>query len=422
MTSPRASQGGAERATRRSSSYRAATASTRERQRGPRRSPSPGGGEHRAGAVFLLTDYGYADEFAGMLRAVLAREAPGAPVVDLTHAIRPFDVRAGALALERIVPHLGPGVVVAVVDPGVGTTRRLVAVERAAPFGPRCFVGPDNGLLGFALDALGGLAAAVELDRQAVRAACLGGDATSAGAAFLRVGPTFDGRDVFAPAAAALWRGVPLSALGSTLPLGALVRLEPPWLAVIDAPGERVRVEAEVTWVDGFGNVQLSATPAELARVGDAERWEVHIGELASAGLEAGAGPSLLADATSDAPARRHASPREPSAAPADASAAPPDARAAPRDPTAAPRDARAAPREPRVAPADARGGPPASATARPRSLVARRVRAFAELDPGEAGLLLDSTGRIALVLHRASAAARLGLAEGDRVELVPLA
>ena len=81
------------------------------------------------GSVFLLTDYGLADEFAGVVRASVLRHAPGVPIVDLTHGVAPFDVRAGALALVRAVPHLGPGVVLAVVDPGVGTSRRAVAVS-----------------------------------------------------------------------------------------------------------------------------------------------------------------------------------------------------------------------------------------------------------------------------------------------------
>src|SRR5579864_8280675 len=113
------------------------------------------------GAVFFLTDYGGADEFAGVMRAVVARHAPGAPLVDLSHDLPPFDVRAGALALERAAPFLGPGVVVGVVDPGVGSPRRGVAATPAGANGPGYFVGPDNGLLVWALEALGGVAAAV---------------------------------------------------------------------------------------------------------------------------------------------------------------------------------------------------------------------------------------------------------------------
>ena len=196
------------------------------------------------GAVFLLTDYGTVDEFAGLLRAVVARMAPGVPLVDLTHDIPRFDVRAGALALERAVPHLGPGVVLGVVDPGVGTGRRAVAlaVGPSGPSGseegthPTAMVGPDNGLLVWAAGALGGITAAVSLPHPAGAAA------------------TFDGRDVFAPAAAALVRGTPLEALGEPLTVDDLVRLPAP-RRVLGAG----RIETEVLWVDRFGNVQLAA-------------------------------------------------------------------------------------------------------------------------------------------------------------------
>ena len=189
--------------------------------------------------MFLLTDFGATDEFAGVVRAVVLREAPGCPVVDLTHEIPPFDVRAGALALERAVPHLGPGVVVAVVDPEVGTDRRAVAVEVASSEGPRFLVGPDNGIIGFAMDLLGGVTGAVALSPATARPA---------------TGATFDGRDVFAPVAARLWAGRDLEDVGVPIDAGTLRRLEVPKLEVRE--GE---VRAEVLWVDRFGNVQLAA-------------------------------------------------------------------------------------------------------------------------------------------------------------------
>ena len=199
-----------------------------------------------AGAIFFLTDYGQVDELAGVVRAVLARLAPGAPVVDLTHEVPPFDVRAGALALERAAPHLGPGVVLGVVDPGVGTSRRAVAVAVAGGDRPRALVGPDNGLLGPAAHAMGGAISAVVLPA-----------ATGEG----RV--TFDGRDVFAPAAAALWRGAELSSLGEAVDPGDLVVLPPPHVVAGDGA-----LEAEVLWVDRFGNVQLAATAAQARAAG----------------------------------------------------------------------------------------------------------------------------------------------------------
>jgi S-adenosylmethionine hydrolase len=203
------------------------------------------------GAVFLLTDYGTQDEFAGVLRAVVQREAPGAPMIDLSHEVPRFDVAAGARMLVRCVPHLGPGVVLAVVDPGVGTQRRALAVEVVAPESrPRFLVGPDNGLLIQAAGLLGGIAGVVALPPAA--------DTPS-----WPEPSTFDGRDRFAPAVAALWNGVPLSELGPPVLPGTLVALPPPRRDVV--PG---LIRAEVLWVDRFGNVQLATTPVDLVKAG----------------------------------------------------------------------------------------------------------------------------------------------------------
>jgi S-adenosylmethionine hydrolase len=79
--------------------------------------------------VSFLSDYGLADEFVGVCKAVICRVEPEARIVDITHEIPPHDVRAGALALARAVQYLPEGVILAVVDPGVGTDRRPVAVE-----------------------------------------------------------------------------------------------------------------------------------------------------------------------------------------------------------------------------------------------------------------------------------------------------
>ncbi len=192
--------------------------------------------------LYFLSDYGLADEFVGVVHAVVAREAPGVDRVDLTHCIAPFDVVAGARALERAAPFLGPGVVLAVVDPGVGGPRRAVALEVSGA-GPRHWVGPDNGLL---WPAVG---------EQVVAAVHLEG----------RRGPavTFDGRDLFAPACAALARGAALETLGSPLDPAQLVRLEPARCEVLEERGRAV-LRAEVTWVDRFGNVQLAARAASV--------------------------------------------------------------------------------------------------------------------------------------------------------------
>lgn len=203
------------------------------------------------GSVFFLTDYGLADEFAGVVRAAVLRVAPGAPIIDLTHGVTPFDVRAGALALVRAAPHLGPGVVLAVIDPQVGTSRRALALSVARSTeteGPQYFVGPDNGLLLWAVDALGGVECAVAL-------------ASPSGAPFgvpSASAATFDGRDLFAPVAARLWRGSSLKEVGEEIDPGSLVRLADPHVST--SPGA---LAAEVLWVDRFGNVQLAARLAD---------------------------------------------------------------------------------------------------------------------------------------------------------------
>ncbi len=269
------------------------------------------------GSVFLLTDYGLADEFAGVVRASVVRHAPGVPIIDLTHGVTPFDVRAGALALVRAVPHLGPGVVMAVVDPGVGTRRRAVAVSVASMAqrqGPHHFVGPDNGLLPWAADVVGGVDRAVEIRRDRAP--------DSAGAWGTT---TFDGRDVFAPAAARLWQGVSMQELGPELDPADLVRLTEP--RVSTSPGS---LEAEVLWVDGFGNVQLAARPPDAAAATLDTELEV-MGTVLHR---------------------------------------------------------------------------------------ARRVRAFAELGPGELGLMVDANGYLSVVCDRQPAATVLGVQPGDLVVL----
>jgi hypothetical protein len=205
--------------------------------------------------VFFLSDYGTQDEFVGVVHAVVAARAPGTTVIDLTHHIPPFDVRAGCHALLRAVPHLGPGVVLAVVDPGVGTMRRGVALEVVKPAGGGTlyFVGPDNGLLVAAAEAVGEapVARAVEL-------------ATEPGPPDR--GSTFDGRDVFAPAAAALCAGAGLAELGEEIEPGSLARLIGGVVEHARLGDGRSCLRAEVTWVDRFGNLQLAATVAD-ARV-----------------------------------------------------------------------------------------------------------------------------------------------------------
>jgi S-adenosylmethionine hydrolase len=200
---------------------------------------------NRPDTVFFLSDYGTRDEFAGVVRAVLRRLAPDTVVIDLTHEVPPFDVAAGARALVRSIPHLGGGVVLAVVDPGVGSTRRGVALRVHGAEHQRFFVGPDNGLL----------LPAAELDGGAIDAVELAGRLPEPDAA------TFDGRDVFAPAVASLCNGETLGDIGTAIDSSSLVRLLLPLSRRATlADGRPVRW-CQVVWVDHFGNLQLSASP-----------------------------------------------------------------------------------------------------------------------------------------------------------------
>jgi S-adenosyl-L-methionine hydrolase (adenosine-forming) len=228
--------------------------------------------------VAFLSDYGLADEFVGVCKAVIASIAPDAVVIDLAHELPPHEVAAGALTLVRSVQYLPEGaLVLAVVDPGVGTERRLVAVacEQAT------FFGPDNGLLAPAVAMLGGARAVHELKAEEYRLPA--------------PGPTFAGRDVLSPAVAYHAAGVPLAELGPAVDPAGLV----PGLVGLPRAVEGA-LEAEVWWVDRFGNCQLNLGPEELDAMGTGPggRVEVRVGDLVRAarwvGTYADAKPSEL--------------------------------------------------------------------------------------------------------------------------------
>lgn len=216
----------------------------------------------RFDTVSFLSDYGTADEFAGVVTSVVRSIAPHVHVVDLTHQIPAHDIRAGSLALVRAIQYVAPGVVLAVVDPGVGTARRAVAVEVAG--GEGVLVGPDNGLLAPAVAMTGGAERAVEL--------------TNADYQLPAPGATFAGRDVFAPAAAHLCNGLELSELGPEIDP---ITLLPGMLPLPQV--EQARVLAEVLWADHFGNLQLNVGPDDIASLGDRVRvsWSVDKRRLA---------------------------------------------------------------------------------------------------------------------------------------------
>jgi S-adenosylmethionine hydrolase len=202
----------------------------------------------RRGTISFLSDYGLDDEFVGVIKSVVRSIAPHATVVDLTHNIPPHDVRAGALALARAIQYVDSGIVLAVVDPGVGTHRRAVAIEVAG--GEGVFVGPDNGLLASAVAMTGGAQRAVVLNRPEYHLPA--------------PGPTFAGRDVFAPVAAHLANGVPLDTVGEAIDPNLLL---PGILPLNKREGDAVT--CEVLWVDRFGNAQLNVDLDDLAGFGD---------------------------------------------------------------------------------------------------------------------------------------------------------
>jgi S-adenosylmethionine hydrolase len=206
--------------------------------------------------VFFLSDYGGRDEFVGVVHAVLVAGSPGVTVIDLAHEVPAFDVRAGARTLERALPYLGPGVVLAVVDPGVGSGRRGLCLRVGLPRGgPEFFIGPDNGLL---IGAAASVAPGLPLRAFELRPT--GGKPVG--------GPTFDGRDLFAPAAAALCRGLGPEELGDPIDPASLVRLHPDAVQYGHLPDGRHYLETEVSWIDRFGNVQLAATGGDAETAG----------------------------------------------------------------------------------------------------------------------------------------------------------
>ena len=159
--------------------------------------------------ITFLTDYGLTDDFVGVCHGVIARVCPQARVIDLTHGVPRGDVRAGGLILQGALPYLPVGVHLAVVDPGVGSDRRAVALGTADG---RALVGPDNGLLWLAAERAGGVIEAVDIGRSPF--------------ALEPVSATFHGRDIFAPVAARLAAGVALAEVGEACDPEALMRLE----------------------------------------------------------------------------------------------------------------------------------------------------------------------------------------------------
>jgi hypothetical protein len=211
----------------------------------------------RYDTVSFLSDLGTVDETVGLVHAIVRDLAPHVTVLDLTHQITPYDVRAGSLALARSIGYVPSGVVVAVVDAG---ERRPIAIEVAG--GEGVLLGPDNGVLASAVAMAGGAGRAVVLDRAEFHLASPGA-----------VSPA---RDVFASVAAHLCNGTDLADVGTPIDADALL----PGVVPLPRDGEGGLL-AEVLWVDRFGNCQLNLGPDDLAPWGAAEgvRLQLTLGD-----------------------------------------------------------------------------------------------------------------------------------------------
>lgn len=210
--------------------------------------------------IGFLTDFGL-DGAAATCRGVMLGICPHAQIIDISHTVRKYAIRDGTFILRAALPFMPVGAYVGVVDPGVGTDRRPIAIQTARG---DVLIGPDNGLLLPAADALGGADAARELTNRELWL-----PATTA---------TFHGRDVFAPVAAHLAAAdAGFEDVGPELPVGDLVRLP-----AAEARAEPGRLATEVTYVDSFGNVRLAGGRNDLAtafgKIGEGDRFSVCIG------------------------------------------------------------------------------------------------------------------------------------------------
>jgi S-adenosyl-L-methionine hydrolase (adenosine-forming) len=196
--------------------------------------------------ITLLTDYGRDDDFVGVCHGVIRTIHPDAQIVDITHGVRRYAVRQGALVLRNTLPYTPVGVHLAIVDPQVGTERRAVALRAADG---RVLIGPDNGLLSLAWERCGGIELAVDVSRSPLR--------------LEPVSATFHGRDIFAPVAAHLARGAALEDAGDPL--------DPSELATVELPQPRVddgAVVAHALVIDRFGNAALNVDHEDMAGTG----------------------------------------------------------------------------------------------------------------------------------------------------------
>lgn len=192
--------------------------------------------------ISFLTDFGVGSSAPSVCRGVMLDIAPDARLVDVTHGVQHFAVREGAFLLARSVPYFPIGIHVAVVDPGVGTERRPIALRVARG---DILVGPDNGLLLPAARALGGVVAARALENRTLW--------------LPNVSHTFHGRDIFSPVAASLAAGVAFDEVGPALELADATDLQMPVATPRDGG-----LDTSVLLIDAFGNCRLAGETSDL--------------------------------------------------------------------------------------------------------------------------------------------------------------
>lgn len=204
--------------------------------------------------ITLLTDFGDRDVYVGVMKGVMARIAPSAKTIDLTHQIPPQNLQAARFALSNAYPYFPSDTVyVAVVDPGVGSTRRNIAVR----FSQGTVVCPDNGICSGIID-LDSPIAAVELTNTE----------------YWRVpnpSNTFHGRDIFSPVGAHLANGVALNKLGQAIDPQSLIRLGLPPIEV-----KQEKIDGCIQYIDRFGNL-VTNIPEDLVRE---KTWQIRIGKI----------------------------------------------------------------------------------------------------------------------------------------------
>lgn len=201
---------------------------------------------YRYDCITFLSDYGLSDEFVGVCHGVIRKIAPEVEIIDITHGVRRQNVREGAMVLAQAVGYMPEAVHLAIVDPEVGSDRLPVVITTGAG---SLLVGPDNGLLTLAAERLGGPTSAWKIENPSMM--------------LEEVSKTFQGRDIFAPAAAHLARGVAIEEVGSRLTVDSLVALSIPTPRRHDD-----HFHGEVLHVDRFGNLQLNVSPAALSELG----------------------------------------------------------------------------------------------------------------------------------------------------------